>query len=425
MQNDYINYLIEWLLDDPELAKLTVYSSNPEDWEGKRLVIRPSDFFDEDVFLTPKTIINKAAGFLPSKGWIGGMEDKKFIPVLFGKAEVHEENEKIILDADLIASTFYLVTRYEELINTNRDEHGRFPANQSWLMRNGMMHYPIVDEYSDYLRCLLGKEIKPRKLKNIYLTHDIDTIEFYRHLRGFAGGLYRGQFRQAFDAQKALTHDAAYTFPWLIEQDNKVATAKQIYFIKAGESDKGHDYPMYNLYGADFQQLLLLLNDKRISLGLHCSYAAGEDNDLIEEERQRLQNAVGKTITKTRYHYLRTTQPSDFQTIADIDITDDFTMGYAQLAGFRLGTCRPVCWINPQTRQVTPLTLHPLTVMDCSLYEYMKLDIDDSYRYVIDLIDQSAYHGGEISLLWHNSTFPHNPSQKELYIRLIDYLTNS
>ena len=28
-------------------------------------------------------------------------------------------------------------------------------------------------------------------------------------------------------------------------------------------------------------------------------------------------------------------------------ITDDFTMGYADIAGFRLGTCRSVRWINP------------------------------------------------------------------------------
>ncbi len=424
MQNEFINYLIEWLLDDPKLAKLTVYSSNHEDWENKRLIIKPSEFFDDGVYLTPNSLVGKTREFLPSRGWIDGMEDNKLIPVLFGKAEVHEDDGKIILEADLIASTFYLVTRYEELINKVRDEHGRFPANQSWLMQNGMMHYPIVDEYSDYLRSLLGMEIKPRKLKKIYLTHDVDTVEFYRHFRGFVGGLCRGQIRQVWDATKGLEHDAAYTFPWIIEQDNKVRKAEQIYFIKAGESDKGHDYPMYNLKGADFQKLLFLLNDKRISLGLHCSYAAGEDSELIEDEKQRLQDALRKSITKTRYHYLRTLQSSDFQTLSDIGITDDFTMGYAQLAGFRMGTSRPIRWINPQTRQVSSLTLHPLTVMDCSLYAYMKLDIDDSYRYVKDLIDQSAYHGGEISLLWHNSTFSHNPLQKELYIKLIDYLTN-
>jgi len=423
MNSDFITYLIEWLADDHELAQQIVYSSNPKDWENKRLVIKPSHFFDDGVFLTEKTLVDKANSFLPSRGWIDGMEDVKYIPILFGTNEVHEENGKIILYADLIASTFYLTTRYEEIVNPIRDSHGRFPAQESWLMRNGMMHFPIVDEYSDYIRSLLTKEKKQKHhLKNIYLTHDIDTIDFYRHIRGFLGGLWRRQFKSAFNALKGLEHDAAYTFPWLIETDSKVPQAQQLYFIKAGNSDRGYDYPMYDLYGSDMQKLLLLLEDNNVSYGLHCSYAAGEDSSLLAEERNKLQNVIGKRITSTRYHYLRTCTTDDFQALADMGITDDFSMGFAQLAGFRMGTCRPIKWINPLTKTVTNLTLHPLTVMDNSLSEYMKLDAEDSYLYVKDLIEQSVYHGGEISLLWHNSNFANKPWQKELYTRLIYYI---
>ncbi len=422
MNSDFITYLIEWLVDDHELAQQIAYSSDPKEWEGKRLVIRPSGFFDDGIFLTQQTLVEGVNSFLPSRGWIDGMEDVKYIPVLFGTNEVHEENGRIILNADLIAATFYLTTRYEELINTNRDNHGRFPAQESWLMRNGMMHYPIVDEYTDYIHSLFKKDIKPHKLKKIYLTHDIDTIEFYRHFRGFAGGLWRGQCRQAFEAMKGLEYDPAYTFPWLIETDGTLPAAEQIYFIKSGKSDKGFDYPMYNLYGSDMQQLLLLLENNNVSYGLHCSYAAGEDSFLIADEKNTLQQVLGKKITSTRYHYLRTCDTDDFQVLADMGITDDYTMGFAQLAGFRLGTCRPIRWINPRTRQVTNLTLHPLTAMDNSLSEYMKLDAEDSYQYVKDLIEQTIYHGGEISLLWHNSNFAAKPWQQELYARLINYL---
>lgn len=424
MQNDFVNYLISWLLDDQLMAEQVVYSSNPADWKGKRLAIRPSDFFNDGVFLTRQTLVESVKHYLPSRGWIDGMEDVKYIPVLFGTSALHEENGTKILDADLIASTFYLVTRYEELVNPNRDEYGRFPAVESWLMRVGMIQYPIVDEYTDYLRSLLGLEVKPRKMQKINLTHDVDTIEFYRHLRGFVGGLCRGQFKQVFAAQKGLQYDAAYTFPWLLEQDAKVANARQIYFIKAGASDKSHDYPMYNLKCADAQTLFnLLKSQEQISFGLHCSYASGVNPGLIADEIGRLQQALGCNILSARYHYLRTTGPDDFQTLNDLGITDDYTMGFAQQAGFRLGTCRPVRWINPRTKQLTNLTLHPLTTMDNSLSDYMKLDAEDSFRYVRDLIDQTAYHRGELNLLWHNSIFAHQPWQKDLYTRLLNYIS--
>ena len=32
-------------------------------------------------------------------------------------------------------------------------------------------------------------------------------------------------------------------------------------------------------------------------------------------------------------------------------ITDDFTIGYPDVAGFRLGTSRPVHWINPENKR--------------------------------------------------------------------------
>jgi hypothetical protein len=102
-------------------------------------------------------------------------------------------------------------------------------------------------------------------------------------------------------------------------------------------------------------------------------------------------------------------------------------MGYADMAGFRLGTCRPVRWIDPQTRAVSALTLHSLTIMDCSLTDerYMNLDFDEAFEYAVNLINQTKKHHGEVVLLWHNSSlaegniFPH----KKLYKKLINYIT--
>ncbi len=102
-------------------------------------------------------------------------------------------------------------------------------------------------------------------------------------------------------------------------------------------------------------------------------------------------------------------------------------MGYADVVGFRLGTCYPVRWINPITRRLSPLTLHPLIIMDCSLDEtaYMGLTHEQAHAYCLSLLEQVSHVGGELVLLWHNVSFTENNGKyhRQLYTDLLKELT--
>ena len=54
-------------------------------------------------------------------------------------------SEKSILPFDFFAASFYLISRYEEYLPFQADEHGRFPASESWAFQNGYLQKPIVD----------------------------------------------------------------------------------------------------------------------------------------------------------------------------------------------------------------------------------------------------------------------------------------
>jgi hypothetical protein len=107
-------------------------------------------------------------------------------------------------------------------------------------------------------------------------------------------------------------------------------------------------------------------------------------------------------------------------------ITDDFSMSYADISGFRLGTCKAVKWINPTTKSLTSLTLHPLTIMDISLNDkrYMYLNAFDAYAYCTRLIDMVEQWNGELVLLWHNTSVEKTPNSyhRKLYENLINHL---
>ena len=107
-------------------------------------------------------------------------------------------------------------------------------------------------------------------------------------------------------------------------------------------------------------------------------------------------------------------------------VTDDFTMGYADVSGFRLGTCYPVRWINPIIRRLSPLRLHPLIIMDCTLEEekYMGLDFDRALTYCRNLVEQVNNVGGELVLLWHNDSVQEGSGSylRKLYAQLLKEL---
>ena len=418
-----IDYIIQFLIRDEHNAHHVGYCNDKNQWSKYKVVIVPSNFFDDDIYGTQKSMPS-----LP-------LQEIEGIPLLFGTPQIEKFENTIICHADLIASTYFLISRYEEFINpnTNRDTHGRYIGKQSIPAKTNFIHRPIIEEYGELLRNLLEQtDISlppiPQKINHIYLTHDVDSITNYRRLRGLIGGILRREnLTTLLKSLINIKNDPAYTFTWILRQDNLLPTATQIYFIKATRNATGFDRPTYNLQGKNFKYLIkeILKSSPNAIFGLHASYKSGDTPDIIHDEQRLLQYAIeNQQVTTARHHYLRSLQPNDMESLIDAHITDDFTMGYADVAGFRLGTCRPVRFINPKTKRLTSLTLHPLTMMDCSLSEthYMNLNYTKALSYAQTLIKQTQKYNGDLCLLWHNTRFSNDNYHSQLYSQIIKSL---
>ena len=81
---------------------------------------------------------------------------------------------------------------------------------------------------------------------------------------------------------------------------------------------------------------------------------------------------------------------------------------------------------NPITRRLSPLRLHPLIIMDCTLEEekYMGLDFDRALTYCRNLVEQVNNVGGELVLLWHNDSVQEGSGSylRKLYAQLLKEL---
>jgi hypothetical protein len=435
--NEIIDYIISFLVGEnasAEIINQIGYTRQEDDFHKYKLVIYPSTFFDDNIYSTTDSLPK-----LPLQIW-------EETPLLFGKPIVEQIGETIVLYADLVASTYFLISRYEEIVRSDcRDKHGRFPGKESLPNRAGFIDSPLVEEYGKILRNYLQKlgckvPEPPKSIQKVYLTHDLDQLAHYRNVRSFLGGLLRG-LRHPKEANKAIKsfwgnikNDPWFTFPYMFNLDNIARKGlgdnrcESVLFIRAGGGLRKEDKPVLLYHTPDFQRVIKLCRKQNITLGLHASYEAGINTYRLIDERKNLDRISKKKTIYNRHHFLSSREPQDMQALIDIGITDDFTMGYADVAGFRLGTCRPVRWINPIKKQLTTLILHPLAIMDGTLSDkqYMYFNAHDAYQYCIRLADMVESWNGELVLLWHNTAMEDTSRNyhRELYKNIIEYLKN-
>jgi hypothetical protein len=420
--NDMLSYLIRFLLGDDAADPATAvgYTRNPGLFHRYALVIIPSGFFNEGVYATPASLPS-----LPLKEING-------LPFLFGEAKEEQAGSTRVIHADLIASAYFLLTRYEEMVRRHtRDAHGRFPGKESLPFRAGFIHRPLVDEYRRFLRSRAGLPDPEPRIRQIFLTHDVDAPFLYRSWKGLIRSILdqRGLARSLRGKFGSCNNDPFYTFPRLQEEDARltgIQPARTLYFFKAG-GRTAEDKPRYSLQSKDLRLLIDSIRRQGGEIGLHVSFEAGQHPALIAGEKSRLEQTLGHAVHYCRHHFLASREPEDMDSLETAGLTDDFTMGYADTAGFRLGTSHPVRRINPHTRRRTSLLLHPLTVMDCTLEEqkYMGLSREEASTCCLRLISEVKKAGGELSLLWHNTSLRKNPETylANLYSSLLTRLT--
>lgn len=426
LTDDVRDYIITFLLGNSEEYSKYIRYETPKEVKKGMVYIIPSAFFSKDVYLTKNSLPQEKLPKLNN------------IQILFGNNHLEKKDGAVICDADLIASTFFLISRYEECVRRDiRDQHGRFIGKESAASRHGFLQEPIVECYGDLLRDMLemsGHEVKMMKpgFSHIYLTHDIDHPWMYSKLwkinsiKLFIMNTLR-LIRQK--ELKRLFEDPYYTFPWLIEYDGKVKEKygeifSSLYFIMTcgrSENDEG--------YVADLKRtkkLLEYLKRNDAEFGIHISYQAGNDISRIQNECNAYKSVVGTMATRSRNHYLMSKEPEDFNELINSGITDDFTMGFADGGGFRLGTCRAVKWIDPMGMKLTDLVLHPLLVTESKICnpDFMGLSFSEALDYYALQIDKIKKYNGEFIVLFHNSSLIGNTEYryKELYAGMISIL---
>ncbi|MCL2156452.1 MAG: polysaccharide deacetylase family protein [Methanobrevibacter sp.] len=365
-------------------------------------------------------------------------------PILYGKPEIIKRNGVLFVYADIIVSSFFLLSRYEEILKINcRDQHGRFLAKDAIIFQQGYGDRPLVDEYGFLLRKWLREvftteneiivPIEKRGFNKISLTHDIDipfrferfTVVYKQIIKNILKYNYiSSPFKKYLNEQ----YDNYYTFPKMINYDENLRIAlkeikiESIYFLITAGSFCNRKY--YDLYSKKIDRLINTLKKSGAEIGLHISYEAGIKPEKINCEIEKYKNKIKTDKFISRHHFLSWREPEDVVYIEKEGITDDYSLGYADSIGFRVGTCLPYKFINPRSKKITNIIVHPLEIMEVTLsrQNYMNLDYDNAFIQCKKIIDQTYKNNGEIVLLWHNDSFLDSNYFEKLYKNILEYI---
>ncbi len=337
---------------------------------------------------------------------------------------------------DLFAAVFFMTSRYEEYLPHTADSYGRFPAYESLAYKNGFLEVPIVNIWSLNLAgCLKNTypEITFNRQNYKYLpTIDIDIAFKYKYrslfktIGGTARSVLHGDIHEVLERVAVLLNTTkdpfdTYNFIYSTHQNYKLTS---IYFILL--ADYGGLDKSLSPDKEEFRNFILSLST-HASLGLHPSFLSNSDSRKFNREVALFNFITALKLTRTRQHFLKLSLPDTYRMLEKAGVKEDYSMGFADIPGFRAGICIPFPFYDLKLEKQTNLMLYPLVLMDGTLNDYLHLSADEAIRRSKVLIDRVKKVDGTMITLWHNESLSETgrwKGWKTVYEELVAYASN-
>ena len=324
------------------------------------------------------------------------------------------QSARVECHVDIVAGTFFMLSRYEETVVRSVDRFARFPAESSIAYQEGFLQEPVVNQYAEQLLKMLRiagfTGLRRRWWGSapwaIALTHDIDqlhrfpmnVLDIARYVIGRVppgtpklGALLR-------DYVQTTTHRKADEYNCLREMaawEVSTGVGASYYFLGDSSGWHGADYTMDEPRVVTDVQAVAAMGHE---IGFHAGMGAYEDTRQFRSELSRVRS-VGIPVAGGRQHYLRWKTPSTWRLWEEAGLAYDATLGYSKVAGFRCGTCLPFHAYDIENDREMSLWEWPLMFMDATYV----MSWSEGTKVLDHLVQECHRHGGVLVLLWHNA----------------------
>lgn len=352
---------------------------------------------------------------------------EEITPVLYGNDECQINDNNIICGIDIIASAYFMLSRWEEYADKRRDEHNRFVGKYSTAYNHNFLHRPIVNEYATIIWNMLkhlnfdGKAAENKF--ECHITHDIDILRSNSRLKSMIGDMVkRHDIKLALSRLLPPYTDTANTYDFLMTQSESIGKQSTFYFMAA---DYRPEYFLYEgyLHKKKFKRLIAEIKQRQHIIGFHPGYNTCTSQRRWSEQKTNLEKASDTKITLCRQHFLQIEIPYTFNILEQNHISHDSTLGYPDCEGFRCGTGNEFNVFDFLNRKELNVKERPLIIMDTCIRN-QNLTMNETEKIYTHYIDICKKYNTPITILFHNSSFDnyHWKGWRELYTRIITQL---
>jgi len=329
---------------------------------------------------------------------------------------------------DVLAASFYLISRYEEYLPHTRDSYGRFGHENALAYKEGFLAIPLVNNWINDLAEKLKLQAptinKNNETRNFIPTYDIDMGYSYRHkgLLRNAGGFFRNPSLERIKVLSGLQPDPFDAYAWLNALHAQYRL-DPVYFFLVAERNKGYDKNI--LPHKDIMWKLVKQHAAKYAIGLHPSWQSGDEPNLLKKEKNQLEAMTGqdKPVTVSRQHYIRFNLPGGYRRLINAGITDDHSMGYGSINGFRASVASPFWWYDLDREEQTGLRIHPFCFMEANSYYEQKQTAGETFDEMMHYLHSCRAVNGTMISIWHNNFLGSVKSLlewKEIYRKFIE-----
>lgn len=359
-------------------------------------------------------------------------------------------NEKMVIktNIDIVSDIFFMITRYEEVINIEvyeNERFNRFPASKSLAFKNDFLHRPIVNEHIDLIWSFIESFNLEYKRKKWWgdkkfaacLTHDIDAAVKFKSIKNIikpcvSSILRYKDVKRAFSIfntyikkKKCYKKDPFWTFDYIINIERRY-NFKSSFYLMSGGTSKFDNF--YNIEDKKISSLIKQIEEDKFEVGYHGSFNSYNDFEMMEKEKFTLDELIRNKPYGCRQHFLRFEVSSTWKYQEKSGLLYDTTLSYADMEGFRCGTCFPFKPYDLLENRVLNIWEIPLVVMETSMQDpnYRGYKPEEALEITKKLIDTVKKHGGVFTILYHNDSFdPYNKmwdGWKDTYEKTMKYL---
>ncbi|PZD76996.1 hypothetical protein [Mesonia sp. K7] len=315
------------------------------------------------------------------------------------------------LPFDIFSASFYMLSRYEEYLPHVKNANNSFPYQESLAYKNDFLEQPVVNIWAKKFVALLEKKFE--------LTHDFQrkfrvnnilvVAEGYKYKKKgivrTVGGIFKSLL--SLDLPSVIERIKVIVFlqrdPYDV-YDQLVEFSKKFHF-KWMSFFQLSNYSLYNKnlnHNKMTYHYLIKSMDDYGNVGLLPGKDALEEVEVLRQEKRRFEAIVNQPLKNICSNSFDINLPQFYNHLDELEISQDYSMCFPEIIGFRAGTCTSFSYYDITYERVSPLTLHPIVFNSNAIENYTYYELKNN---LLKIREQVKKHHGDFSMIIKNSDF--------------------